>query len=123
MSKPTSVLHTSCRCTDAGQFVYPYTLEEHVLTNPTTSFTAAREQLVADRAARHAFLKEREGAKERARRETLRKVAPGWEPDHAAPLEPTRSTAASPPPPPPPPPAAAPPRGVMDELASLSLSP
>lgn len=58
------------------QFVYPFTLEPHVLT-----LESARRSTLAAHAARHdAYLRQREEEKERRRREALRRVAPGFEP-------------------------------------------
>lgn len=66
----------------ARQFVYPYSLETHVL-QPQPPHISHAERL-AVQAEQHAkrveFLKRREAEKARRKREQLRKVAPGWEP-------------------------------------------
>ncbi|KAH7097231.1 hypothetical protein BKA62DRAFT_716899, partial [Auriculariales sp. MPI-PUGE-AT-0066] len=68
--------------------VYPFALEQHVAT-----IESARRATVASHAARRqAYLKSREQEKERHKREVLRRVAPGFNPD--APLTPTRATPA-----------------------------
>ncbi|KZT27998.1 hypothetical protein NEOLEDRAFT_1059220, partial [Neolentinus lepideus HHB14362 ss-1] len=65
-------------------FVYPYTLEPHIITLES----ARRSTLAAHAARREAYLNAREEEKERRKREALRKIAPGFEPS-AAPLVPT----------------------------------
>ncbi|KAI9062238.1 hypothetical protein FKP32DRAFT_1629992 [Trametes sanguinea] len=66
-------------------FVYPFTLEPHVLTVEA----ARRSTLAAHTARREAYLKAREDEKERRKREALRRIAPGFEPT-ATPLVPTK---------------------------------
>ncbi|KAI8986672.1 hypothetical protein BD414DRAFT_577972 [Trametes punicea] len=66
-------------------FVYPFTLEPHVLTVES----ARRSTLAAHAARREAYLKAREEEKERRKREALRRIAPGFEPK-ATPLVPTK---------------------------------
>ncbi|KAH9887216.1 hypothetical protein C8Q73DRAFT_768129 [Cubamyces lactineus] len=66
-------------------FVYPFTLEPHVLTVEA----ARRSTLAAHAARREAYLKTREDEKERRKREALRRIAPGFEPK-ATPLVPTK---------------------------------
>lgn len=80
-----------------SQFVYPFTLEPHVLTLETS-----RRQTLASHAARRSnYLRLREEDKERRRREreeaeqkrkmeALRKIAPGFEPS-GGPLVPSPS--------------------------------
>ena len=67
------------------QFVYPFTLEPHVLTVEASR----RSTLAAHAARREAYLKAREEEKERRKREALRKIAPGFEPK-STPLVPTK---------------------------------
>lgn len=57
-------------------FVYPFTLEPHVITLETSR----RSTLAAHAARREAYLKSREDEKERRKREALRRIAPGFEP-------------------------------------------
>ncbi|KAI0075974.1 hypothetical protein K474DRAFT_1623771 [Panus rudis PR-1116 ss-1] len=66
-------------------FVYPFTIEPHVLTVEASR----RSTLAAHAARREAYLKAREEEKERRKREALRRIAPGFEPQ-AAPLVPTK---------------------------------
>ncbi|KAF9505780.1 hypothetical protein BS47DRAFT_1353638 [Hydnum rufescens UP504] len=57
-------------------FVYPFTLEPHVLT-----LESSRQTTILAHAARNAaYLRSREDAKIRRQREALRRVAPGFEP-------------------------------------------
>ena len=67
------------------QFVYPFTLEPHILTLETSR----RSTLAAHTARREAYLKSREEEKERRKREALRRIAPGFEP-RSTPLMPTK---------------------------------
>jgi hypothetical protein len=66
-----------------AQFVYPFTLEPHILTLESSR----RTTLAAHATRREAYLQAREDERERRKREALRKVAPGFEPQ-AAPLVP-----------------------------------
>ncbi|KAF8639029.1 hypothetical protein AX17_001781, partial [Amanita inopinata Kibby_2008] len=68
-------------------FVYPFTLEPHVLTVES----ARRNTLAAHVARREAYLRSREEEKERRKRDALRKIAPGFEPQGSV-LVPTRAT-------------------------------
>ncbi|KAJ8468993.1 hypothetical protein ONZ45_g3639 [Pleurotus djamor] len=66
-------------------FVYPYTLEPHILT-----LESSRRNTMASHAARReAYLQSREEEKARRKREALRRIAPGFEPE-GAPLVPTK---------------------------------
>ena len=68
------------------QFVYPFTLEPHVLT-----FESSRRNTLATHAARReAYLHAREDEKEQRKRDALRKIAPGFEPQGV--LVPKRAT-------------------------------
>jgi hypothetical protein len=67
------------------QFVYPYTLEPHILTLES----ARQSTLAAHAARREAYLRSREDEKERRKREALRRIAPGFEPQ-GVPLVPVR---------------------------------
>lgn len=58
------------------QFVYPFTLEPHVIRLEDSR----RSTLAAHTARREAYLKAREEEKERRKREALRRIAPGFEP-------------------------------------------
>ncbi|KIY48738.1 hypothetical protein FISHEDRAFT_58719 [Fistulina hepatica ATCC 64428] len=66
-------------------FAYPFTLEPHVLTFQN----ARRTTLAAHATRRSAYLAAREEDKARRKRDALRKVAPGFDPEHV--LEPTRT--------------------------------
>lgn len=70
------------RCT---QFVYPFTLEPHVLTVEASR----RSTLAAHAARREAHLKARDQENERRKREALHRIAPGFEPK-STPLVPTK---------------------------------
>ncbi|TFK38524.1 hypothetical protein BDQ12DRAFT_683791 [Crucibulum laeve] len=67
-------------------FVYPFTLEPHIITLESSR----RTTIAAHAARREAYLRQREDEKERRRRDALRKIAPGFEPS-ATPLVPTRT--------------------------------
>ncbi|KAF8480429.1 hypothetical protein DFH94DRAFT_692743 [Russula ochroleuca] len=70
-------------------FVYPYTVEPHVL-----NIESNRRTTIAAHAARHeAYLRAREDEKNRRKREALRRIAPGFEP-RSAPLVPVKTGAA-----------------------------
>ncbi|KAF9484617.1 hypothetical protein BDN70DRAFT_772815, partial [Pholiota conissans] len=66
-------------------FVYPFTLEPHVITLESSR----RTTLAAHASRRDAYLHSREDEKERRKRDALRRIAPGFEP-HSSPLVPTR---------------------------------
>lgn len=71
------------------QFVYPFTLEPHVL-----NIESNRRSTLAALEARHeAYLRAREDEKNRRKREALRRIAPGFEP-RSAPLVPVKTGAA-----------------------------
>ncbi|KIJ37279.1 hypothetical protein M422DRAFT_178298 [Sphaerobolus stellatus SS14] len=66
-------------------FVYPFTLEPHILT-----LESSRQATLAAHASRRdAYLRSRQDEKERRKREALRRIAPGFEPS-GTPLVPTR---------------------------------
>jgi hypothetical protein len=73
------------------QFVYPFTLEPHVLTMESSR----RSTMAAHAARREAYLRSREDEKEQQKRDALRKIAPGFEP-RGSPLVPTRATSVPP---------------------------
>lgn len=58
------------------QFVYPFTLEPHILTMETSR----RSTLAAHTTRREAYLKSRDDERERRKREALRRIAPGFSP-------------------------------------------
>ncbi|KIM85739.1 hypothetical protein PILCRDRAFT_343143 [Piloderma croceum F 1598] len=60
-------------------FVYPYTLEPHILTLESSR----RSTQAAHASRREAYLRAREEEKERRKRDKLRKIAPGFEPTGA----------------------------------------
>ncbi|KAF9557918.1 hypothetical protein CPC08DRAFT_764278 [Agrocybe pediades] len=66
-------------------FVYPFTLEPHVITLESSR----RTTIAAHTARREAYLRAREDEKERRKRDALRRIAPGFEP-HGGPLVPTQ---------------------------------
>jgi hypothetical protein len=75
-----------CFWTFFFQFVYPFTLEPHVV-----ALESSRRQTIAAHAARHeAYLRSRDDDKELRKRDALRRIAPGFEP-HGGPLVPTRN--------------------------------
>jgi len=60
----------------SAYFVYPFTLEPHVIT-----LESSRQSTLAAHATRRdAYLRSRQEEKERRKREALRKIAPGFEP-------------------------------------------
>ncbi|KAL0565951.1 hypothetical protein V5O48_016066 [Marasmius crinis-equi] len=101
-------------------FAYPFTLEPHVLAMESSR----RSTLASHAAKRDAYLRAREDEKERRKREALRKIAPGFEPQGV--LVPTRTHSVPVPPHPgqshtptqsvPPPPGHRHTRSVMDDL-------
>jgi hypothetical protein len=106
------------------QFVYPFTLETHVLSPPPphVPHSALRAQIAAVRAARLDFLRRRAEEKACRRREALRKVAPGWEEGGDAVLQPKRLSALGMGPggrTPPVPSATLPPSGTRDPMLDL----
>lgn len=72
------------------QFVYPFTLEPHVITLESSR----RTTIAAHAARREAYLRSREVEKERRKRDVLRKIAPGFEPQGSV-LVPTRTSIAT----------------------------
>jgi hypothetical protein len=68
-----------------SQFVYPFSLESHILTLESSR----RKTFAAHAARREAYLKARLKDKERRKRDALRRIAPGFEPQ-STPLVPTR---------------------------------
>ncbi|KAJ7480016.1 hypothetical protein B0H11DRAFT_2026197 [Mycena galericulata] len=90
-------------------FVYPFTIEPHVLTLESSR----RTTLAAHAERREAYLRARAEEKERRKRDALRRIAPGFEPGEGHLLVPTKrssviTTA--------PAVAPTPPRSVMDDL-------
>jgi len=69
-------------------FVYPFTLEPHVLAVESKR----RATITALAARREAYLHAREDEKQRRKREALRRIAPGFEP-RSAPLVPVKTGA------------------------------
>lgn len=59
------------------QFVYPFTIEPHILTLESSR----RTTLAAHAARREAYLRAREDEKIRRKKEALRRVAPGFDPE------------------------------------------
>ncbi|KAK0201170.1 hypothetical protein DFS33DRAFT_1490445 [Desarmillaria ectypa] len=74
-------------------FVYPFTLEPHILTVESSR----RTTLAAHTVRREGFLRARDNEKERRKREALRKIAPGFEPAGSV-LVPTKTGSVSNPP-------------------------
>jgi hypothetical protein len=60
----------------APQFVYPFTIEPHIVTLESSR----RNTLASHAARRDAYLQSREEEKERRKRNALKKIAPGFEP-------------------------------------------
>ncbi|KAJ7652065.1 hypothetical protein DFH06DRAFT_540468 [Mycena polygramma] len=89
------------------QFVYPFTLEPHVLTLESSR----RTTLAARATRREEYLCARADEKERRKRDALRRIAPGFEPQGHL-LVPTKrsSVIASPPA------VSPPPKSVMEDL-------
>ncbi|KAI0056625.1 hypothetical protein BV25DRAFT_1556959 [Artomyces pyxidatus] len=67
-------------------FVYPFTIEQHVITLESSR----RQTLAAHAARREAYLRARADEQARRRREALRRIAPGFEPQ-GTPLVPLRA--------------------------------
>ncbi|KAF8063491.1 hypothetical protein FPV67DRAFT_247922 [Lyophyllum atratum] len=91
-------------------FVYPFTLEPHVITLESSR----RSTIAAHAARREAYLRSRDDEKERRKRDALRRIAPGFEPQGSV-LVPTR-TGSAPQPPEAPIPGHRHTRSVMDDL-------
>ena len=68
------------------QFVYPFTLEPHVLKMELN----CREMIATTAARREEYLRAREDEKQRRKREALGRIAPGFEP-RSAPLVPVKT--------------------------------
>ncbi|KAF7306342.1 hypothetical protein MIND_00425400 [Mycena indigotica] len=100
-------------------FVYPYTIEPHIITLESSR----RSTLAAHQAQREAYLRSRQEEKERRKREALRRIAPGFEPEGHL-LVPTKRTSIIAPSPTSLP--SQPPKSVMedlvDQLAALDSS-
>jgi hypothetical protein len=75
---------------DVFQFVYPFTLEPHVVMLESSR----RKTIAAHETRREAYLRSRDDDKERRKRDALRRIAPGFEP-HSGPLVPTRNAGSS----------------------------
>ncbi len=85
----TAPIHIYIFLAPPGQFVYPFTLEPHIL-----NIESNRRTSIAAQAERHeAYLRAREEEKQRRKREALRRIAPGFEP-RSAPLVPVKTGAA-----------------------------
>ncbi|KAG6895652.1 hypothetical protein C0992_000173 [Termitomyces sp. T32_za158] len=67
-------------------FVYPFTLEPHIITLESSR----RSTIAAHAARREAYLRQRDDEKERRKRDALRRIAPGFEPQGTV-LVPTRT--------------------------------
>ena len=67
-------------------FVYPFTLEPHIITLESSR----RSTIAAHTARREAYLRQRDDEKERRKRDALRRIAPGFEPQGSV-LVPTRT--------------------------------
>lgn len=59
-----------------SQFVYPFTLENHILVLESSR----RTTIAAHSAKREEYLRHRDSEKERRKRDALRRIAPGFEP-------------------------------------------
>ncbi|KAF9652576.1 hypothetical protein BDM02DRAFT_3266284 [Thelephora ganbajun] len=69
----------------SAYFVYPFSLENHILTLESSR----RKTFTAHTVRREAYIKARLEEKERRKRDALRRIAPGFEP-RSIPLVPTR---------------------------------
>ncbi|KAG6811219.1 hypothetical protein H0H92_008480 [Tricholoma furcatifolium] len=67
-------------------FVYPFTLEPHIITLESSR----RNTIAAHASRREAYLRHRNDEKERRKRDALRRIAPGFEPQGSV-LVPTRT--------------------------------
>ncbi|GAA5900765.1 uncharacterized protein JCM6883_004648 [Sporobolomyces salmoneus] len=67
-------------------FVYPHTLESHVLSTLPSQLS----QLSQKRLERQALLESYEESKERKRKQKLREIAPGWHEGFGGVMEPSR---------------------------------